>query len=274
MVYVATNSVSASSAPANTTSLVFNDGTVFTVAENVGSSQKYRVLNKGIVASWGSSDTIRGGMYLSTATMNRRYAVYAVKVSSTGLTDKFVLVGSTLAPVPQNFPSLNFIFGSNSWLYLGALAHGDGGSAPNSWCKFYQEGNRTYLANAISSGDTANGVAMPGIQFTRGASIALNKWTYSVTPSSISVLENFGSLYWHVLQAASGGGAVDKVWTNAASTYQIIHSRPTGTFGMVLWWPAAEGISTGDTVPNAHAQDLNLIGWEDRALGPGLNTPW
>lgn len=126
LVYVSslTISITTNTRTSNTSGILFPDGSYRTVTENVNSTQTYRAFRMDQAANW-STGSVRGGFYPFSAINDRFYSTYAVKVTSAPLSDKFVIVASTVENRPENLAQLNTSFGTDSWVYLGMFIYGD-----------------------------------------------------------------------------------------------------------------------------------------------------
>lgn len=135
----------------NQTTIVFPDGTIRSVTEDVSSTHKYRQFLITATAEFitGTEDS---GLYSGLSeTTNTWYAIYAVKSQIN--TANFVLVGTTTLPLQANFATLNTNLGTNSWVYLGMIRNGDNSGATGDILSFVQSGNETAFRNACTGND-------------------------------------------------------------------------------------------------------------------------
>jgi hypothetical protein len=254
---------------AHETKIVFPDGEVRTVIENVSSTTKYRRFDITSAAEF-ISGTENSGLYtgLSEAT-NTSYAIYAVKsrIDAT----KFILVGTTTLPIQADYATLNTNLGANSWIYLGMIFNGDWASATGNIVAFDQVGNFTCFKNtcAITANDGWAG-GSPGLRLVTGTGNSLT-WTYAAgtaanqIPSHIKVglIMGLGGARSAAVYALldSGGNHGFAVWIGAgiATRARITASVLAGF--MVLDLAA--------TTSNKH--DIILSGYHDGVLGVGSN---
>lgn len=155
--------VEAQTGLANTTSILFPDGTMRTVNEDVSSTDKYRRFNMAVNANW-TSGTEESGLRPGLSEANNTwYAIYAVK-SQIDPT-KFVLVGDTTFPIQASFATLNTRYGDGAWLYLGSIRNGwnSFGFDDDVIIPFIQNGNRfRFVSNPPSSGNLNGMVCVSG----------------------------------------------------------------------------------------------------------------
>lgn len=153
----------------NQTTIIFPDGDIRSVTEDVSSTHKYRQFLITATAEF-TSGTEDSGLYsgLSEAA-NTWYAIYAVKsqIDST----KFVLVGTTTLPLQANFATLNSNLGTSSWVYLGLIRNGDGAAATGDILNFAHSGACTVFRNATSALE-------PGIRLAAATDTSV-AYTYS-----------------------------------------------------------------------------------------------
>ena len=100
------------------TKILFPDGSIRSVTEDIGSTSKYR---KCLVTEFAefTSGTENSGLY-SGQSRASWYYVYAVK--SLINANNFVLVAdTTLYPAQTNYSALNTRYGASGWVYLGAI---------------------------------------------------------------------------------------------------------------------------------------------------------
>ena len=232
------------------------------VTENTSVQTKYRRFDITAACQFtvGTEDS---GLIGATEATQTWYATYGVK--STIDSTKFVICGSTVAPTQGNFSTLNGMFGTNGWVYLGTIRNGDGTtSVTNDIVKFVQDGSRMAYVNTITgllvNGDgvmisTATGTSMTyAVSYGTGA---------AQTPATALMVS-------YRLEYDTGAGNIRIA--NSANTNAIQFMPSAGgssTYTTLPFIAASEGIftSTANTVRmNAH-----IHAWTDKTLGIGLN---
>lgn len=270
LVYVSATTVDieTNTATTNMTTVMFPDGDVRSVTEDVSSTSKYRRFI--ITETYNSTSTENSGLrtnYVETA--NTWYALYAVK--STTDTSKFVIVGDTVTPVQANISALNSQYGSNSWVYLGAIRNGNGTAGNSDILSFVQSGKKFKFNNTLAAADTAvNAVATTGLVLANTASATTLTWAYDDGTGSAEVPGNIGFIDWITLRTAHA--SYDLVSNSAASRFyeRRVCSNNNGDIVSVTI-PASEGIKLATGAGASEAFDVIMVGWEDSALGVGTN---
>lgn len=260
--------IETNTATSNTTSIMFPDGQVRTVTENLATTQNYHSFKPSQNAAF-ASGTIQGGLRSSlTATANTWYAMYAVKCTKAGETTNYVLVGDTFTPVATNFSTLNTNFGTNGWVYLGMIRYGDSGLNTTIVLQFNQSGNSTVFTTT----QTNNGNALSGqgvVLATTGGATS-STWTYVSGTSGVQIPPNIlqGTIF-----AGHGSTTVNVAVRYGVNTGPSVLVVPLGTAAGFAG--AAKGQSPLDAnlymVPiptTSMALDLYLTGFIDDALSP------
>lgn len=246
------------------TRIVFPDGEIRDVTEDVSSTHKYRqfIITAAAEFTSGTEDSgIRSGIAEAD---NTWYAIYAVK--STINTANFVLAGDTTLPTRANFATLNTRYGTSSWVYLGMIRNGDSNAIASSILDFVQAGNMTLFKNAL--GASSSGNTSTGILFANSASSGGLTYTYAAGTGDLEVPTTISHAVWN---CGFANAAVGKYVRNAANTvtYSIMVSTAATSMTRVLT-DVASGIQL---VPGSgnEAMDIAFSGFVDGALGVGPN---
>ena len=175
LVYSSTTGVSVenNTGASNETKIVFNDGSVRSVTEDIASADKYRLAKTTSTANFTSGTEDSGMRNGLSVTDNSSYAVYAVKSQID--TSKFVLVIDDTFPSQANYATLNSRYGTAGWLYLGTIFYGDNSGTANAIVSFVQTGSMTVFKNSLVTGTsrTSNGVRLSQANATS------TTWTYA-----------------------------------------------------------------------------------------------
>lgn len=250
--------VEANTGTSNQTKIMFTDGEIRTVTEDVASTTKYRRFDITATAEF-TSGTEESGLRSGIAeATNTWYAIYAVK--SLISASNFVLVGDTTLPVATNVSTLNSRYGTNSWLYLGMIRNGDNNAATGDIIKFEQTGNFSIFRNSGESG-------------TRLASGTANSVTYSYSAGTgaTAVPDNIIDVIIHVSAAAASN---NRMLINDSAANYTVGSYSTNTDGSVIARvPHAikDGVATSFGSAASVARTIHLVAWWDVALGIGTN---
>lgn len=248
---------------ANETTLMFGDGTMRSVTENTGTTDKYRRLITSANAQFtsGTEDSgLRSGM---TAATNTTYAIYGVKslISSSN----FVLVADTFTPTQANFSSLNTFYGTNGWVYLGYMRRGDNSGATAAVLDFEQDGNTTLFKNTAAPPQAS--LDVEGYVLASNASSTGVAYTYSAGTTSTDIPPTAG-LCLYGMQLNTGG--TNTRLSNSGNTRTYINiSGISGNYVNRSWMACSEGARSG--VGSATPNEVWLFGFKDNALGVGSN---
>jgi hypothetical protein len=271
LIYVSATTVDieTNTATTNMTTVMFPDGDVRSVTEDVSSTSKYRRFI--ITETYNSTSTENSGLrtnYVEAA--NTWYALYAVK--STTDTSKFVIVGDTVTPVQANVSALNSQYGSNSWVYLGSIRNGNGVSSHSDILSFTQTGNITLFSNVVPAVNLQVGdLPSPGLLLANTSGATALGWTYAAGTGAAQVPGNVSHLIW---QPIFGNINSSQLVKNAAGTirYSRLYSgAATNGISYRLTIPASEGIELSFGSAASATFDALLVGFYDAALSGGPN---
>jgi len=241
----------------NQTSIVFPDGIIRSVIEDVSSTNVNRRFDITATANFtsGTEDSgIRSGESEGT---NEWWALYAVKSSINS--SNFVIVGTKTLPLQANVATLNTdLNGANAWRYIGLIRNGDSSGATGDILDFDMFGDQTIFNNSCAAVNNLLGLGT----LIGGGTATSSAYTFSAGTGDLEVPNNIGFVMWTGSGAASGGilaigqaaGVVDIERTSAE----------VGSSNRTLWLPAVEGISVRTT--NSVGHDLYLSGFTDAAL--------
>lgn len=248
---------------ANETKILFPDGSSLSVTEDTASTTKYRRFDITATAEFtsGTEDSgLRSG--LSEAN-NTWYAIYAVK-SQIDAT-KFVLAGDTTLPIQANYSTLNTRYGTNSWVYLGMIRNGDGGSAAADILAFIQSGNFTVFKNAASGVST---IAMNGLILATTAGAATLTYARTSGTGATNIPNHVAQVIYGVSFAAVANYTISK---DSGGTR--VYSKELGTNGVAVQYEvsADEGVAMSNGGGTSIAQDIFLCAFRDNVLGVGSN---
>lgn len=163
---------------AHQTLIVFPSGPI-AVTENVGATDKFRMLKTGSTANGyisshtGAADSgLRVGLSLSA---NTWYFVYAARVRyGDDAGNNFILVLDDTEPTQANNSTLDTRYGAGEWIYLGAVRRGYGDYTDTTLIPFQMDrtGWTYFTSNASGSG-----VGAVGIQVYSNTAFASSAYT-------------------------------------------------------------------------------------------------
>lgn len=251
---------------ANTTMILFPDGTSRTVTENTGSTTKYRRFDITAAAEFtsGTEDSgIRSGI---SEANNTWYAIYAVK--SLINSANFVLAGDTTMPIIANVATLNSRYGTSGWVYLGMIRNGDNGGATGDILAFTQSGARTELRNSQTSMQAA-GNAGPGIIFAGNASATSLTYTYAAGTGTTDIPNQIAFARYLCNRSSP---ATVRQFTVASSGGSVLWLRidQDGIIFENVLMPASVGVNVASATTSV-GLDIVFIGWIDGVLSAGIN---
>lgn len=228
---VMTVDVEAQTGTANQTKILFPDGTVRTVTEDLGSTQKYRRFDITKTAEF-TSGTESGGLRsgLSEA-QNTWYALYAVKSNINPA--NFVIVGDTTLPLAANFATLNGRYTTNGWIYLGMIRNGANCGDSGLWndtidvdiIKFIQKGNvfkflpyDTHpLGPTASAAVTVDGGLFLGYGNAGPSVLSVTLWAYSAGVGTAQIPDHLDVADFRASSWGDGSPAFANVYYNGVS---------------------------------------------------------
>lgn len=205
LVYVDDNTVNVEQ---NTTTsaqslIVFPTGPI-AVTEDTASTHKFRQLKLDAVANgYSSSHTgaadsgLKVGLSL---TANTWYFVYAVVVQggTDSANDNFVLVVNDTNPDPTNWSTLDSLFTSGNWIYLGLLRYGFGSTLDTTLVPFVQDHSGWHMFTSRAATDDFFGIKTASV---------------SITTTSYSTIEQF--------TAANSGDAAPATCSHLKFSYRV-----------------------------------------------------
>lgn len=252
---------------AHETRILFPDGEVRSVIEDLGASQNYRSFLITQTACF-TGGAIQGGLEPGfTEQSNAFYALYAVKVTKHGETDKFVLAGTTKLPIQSDVAALNASFGLNAWVYLGLIRNGNNAAESGNILDFVQAGPVTLFKNTMDD---------PSVLKTAGVRMTYANWTNICTYTTASgmgaseIPPTVSLVRWYAMCSPGSTGAIDV--SNAESTRAYDrYSSAVGSSISQFWSPAVEGVRiTGPWLSNFN---VGVGGFVDSALsGSGFGS--
>lgn len=288
--------VEAQTGTANQTTVMFPDGSIRTVTEDLSSTQKYRRMDRTLTANW-TSGTESGGLRPGLAfTINTWYAIYLVK-SQIDAT-KFVMVGDTTLPLQANVGTLNGRYGTNGWAYMGMVRAGlkllgsevAGSTTETDFVKFIQMGHKFSFTVYTTNYPGPTPVNEEGQIFLNLVSVTTAQssntiYNYSAGVGPTQIPDHLTFVNYRLIQGKNPPGAA--TWGNirvqpadAGLDDPICHI--TGLFpnqffaGGDFFWPAARGMAVSKegagNWPETASFRVALKGWEDSVLADGLNN--
>lgn len=213
------------------------------------------------------SGSWQSGLQTGTVADNTWYAVYAVK--TTDDPTKIVAVATTSDPTQTNFSTLNSIFGTNGWVYLGLVRNGDNSGTASGILLFSQHGNVTMFRNS-AVGNVEN---MNGIRLATNTSAGSTPWAYSVGTGAAQVPANVRlGFVGATCNATSSNTRLENDSAGAGNHKIWVISGQAGNFGVGnLLTSLEDGLTVAVAVGSTFGQDLFLNGFVDVALGIGSN---
>lgn len=246
---------------AHQTTIVFPDGTIRSVTEDVSSTHKYRQFIITADAEFTSGTEDSGLRAALSEANNTWYAIYAVKSAINSA--NFVLVGDTTLPLQANFSTLNSAYGTNGWVYLGLIRNGDNSTDPGDIIAFKQSGDETLFTKA-SDGSAATAA---GIIFGDNATSSDLAYSYNAGTGATEIPNNIKLIL--VFGATAGSSHSLEI----GGTLGIAVAGERGTTGTVFytrtWFPATSIGVDSDGSSTAHT--IALSGFKDTVLGGGIN---
>lgn len=181
--------IEANTETANETCLVVKSGEQLCVTEDTSSTTKYRRFLITASAEFTSGTEDSGLISTESEPTNHWIPIYAVKSQINS--SNFVLVGTTeTTPIPTNFSSLNTLFGTDNWLYIGTIRNGDNVGEPTEIVDF-NSGTLTTTFNIVVSSITE----LQGVLIHDEASASVT-FTPSAGVSAAAVPSYFTTVFW------------------------------------------------------------------------------
>ena len=241
------------------------------VTEDTGSTTKYRRFDITATAQF-TSGTEDSGLIGASEAVNTWYAIYAVK--SLINSSNFVLVGTTVTPSSisanvatsgGNYSTLNSMFGTNSWVYIGSIPNGDNSAATGDIKNFVQAGATTLLDQAATTGNVPNGT---GIRLATTATATSLTWSFHKSTGTTSVPVSATVFIFQV--ASTAGANVGTLIRDSGDTIGFGSMSGSGNSQDMYRFTSVStsGIkmTPGSTSP---AMDIFLVGFVDNVLDGG-----
>lgn len=264
---ITTIDVEANTGVANQTCVIFPLDGQRCVTENTSSTSVNRRFIITEAAS--NSGTKNSGLIGANEASNTWYALYAWEVSDNS-TD-FVIVGTTVIPVQANYSTLNGMFGTGTWVYLGEMHNGDLGSTASDILSFTQAGNVTKLSNSSTGANVAdsNGMISSTTASSPTAGIAVQ---YAAGTSGYAYPAHLTLGYWAFMSSKGTAHTLEVAQSGGGGSFRVFYQTSVpGTLGTTLGlFPMNSGLSV-TTNNSASTIDIFLQGWVDGALGVGYN---
>lgn len=247
----------------NQTCIVFPDERRC-VTEDTSSTNKYRRFDITVPAQF-TTGTEDSGLTGNAEATNTWYAIYAVK--SLINTSNFVISGTTVTPTQSNVSSLNSMYGTNSWVYLGMIRNGDNSGATGDILAFTMGNGVTQFTNAVV---TTVGNAGYGIKLSTVASATTLTYTYQAGTGTVQIPAVVTTVQWFAVFSARTAAtfAID----NAAGNADIKRFKGSDVaVNDTLWAPAAAGIQVYEPGTNSsNAYYIGYAGFVDKILSGGF----
>lgn len=247
------------------TCIIFPGGERRCVTENTGSTTQYRRfdITANCTHVTGTEDS---GLTGTAEATNTWYALYAVKSQIN--TAKFVVCGSTRTPTQANFSSLDTMYQTNGWYYLGLVRNGgDGTASTGDIVEFKQDGALTLFLGANNGGSPA--LTTTGIRLADTGGATSLTYTYAAGTGNTSI-PDVVSMAVYVGQIA--GVASTHLMQNSAGTRHYHHQTSNSNNSLMRQiMPASEGVKLLAGNNASLAMDIVLSGWMDTVLGVGFN---
>lgn len=256
---VTTIDIEANTGTLNQTCIVFPDSQRC-VTENTTSTDKYRrfIITSTATFLSGTEDSGMSGAWAASEWM----ALYAVKSQVSA--SNFVIAGTTNTPTQANYATLNTMFGTNGWVYLGMVKIGDqGAGTTTSILSFVQTGGMTvFTNNATGVVINSNGVRLNS---TAGATSLTYSYSSGISgtaiPSHLTMAQYAASI--------AGGGTGSDLVKDSGNNYIYGYNEGSSRFHVKVWVPSSQGIyaENGSSI----GMQLWLCGYIDGVLASGTN---
>lgn len=261
---VTTIDVSTNTSTSNTTRILFHDGEMRTVTENVLTTDKYRRCIITSTANW-TSGTEDSGMDTTgsvTESTNTWYTVLAIKSKID--TSKFVVVLSTVEMIPSQYVHFDNRYDVKGWIHLGMWRNGDTAGAIGDGLAFTHNGNLTKFTNTTTTG--GNLFENTGIRLATTAGATSLTYTYASGMKGTQIPSNLTVVTF--VAGCNAGSGTSVIRSTSGSR---IFSAVAG--GSILIDDAIGSSSEGCQVVNGSsvAMDIYLVSFFDSALGVGSN---
>lgn len=242
---------------AHETKIMFKDGSMRTVTENLSSTHQYRgFLTSDTAALSGTHNS--GIRPTETLTDERWYSVYAVKTTDDA--NKFVLVFTNTAPTQANYSTLNGYFGTNGWVYLGTFRYG---------CIY--ETDRVF--NFTHCGSVMLTKNDYGVELSAGTITSSVDYTMTSGMGNTDIPPHFGQLYYrcYASNPTSGGMGINIYPENPTYALIFLDNAPLDATLNHNFWSAKHGITMFHSGADTFHGQISLIGWTDNVLAVGSN---
>lgn len=256
---------------ANTTTVMFPDGSTRTVTSVPSNFDTGRSVQITSTASWTSSD--KSGLLNPKTMQANGYFINFYAVKSQDVSNSFVVVGDTTPPTSQSI--LNAVYGTNGWIYLGVDTYYKNNASTVQFQKFKYSGNFvdwTMDTTLAGLGSSKGGLAyIPQVALNVSSSVVYtagpNIQGQQITPqfTTCSMIPQ-----WHIVTTEdlelsdSSNSNVYYESGNMAFTGASNH-RPT------VIHDVTNGFTVNHSVSNASNQEeLEIGGCWDNALLNGI----
>lgn len=249
----------------NETCIIFQDGQRRCVTENTSSTTQYRRWDIGAACNF-RTGTEDSGLSGASEAANTWYSLYAIK--SLVSASNFVICASTRTPTQGNYSSLNTMYETGGWQYLGEVRNGgDGTNSTTELINFTQNGPLTYFTTANNGG--SGGLVAAGIRFADTAGATTLTYTYASGTGNAEIPGHLSMAYYFTQNASVAGTAVVR---NAADTigYFTNHSNTAAAL-RYHWAPSAQGVKLSNGPGSSIGYDIGLAGFYDSVLASGMN---
>lgn len=251
--------LSTNTSTTNMRRIIFPDGDVREVTENTNTASQYCRFNIEENASFAALPENSGLQPTYVRAANTWYVLYAVK--STTDTTKFVVVGSTITPIPANYSALDSAYAASGWVPLGTIRYGDSDASSTGILSFRKSGRLVVFTNTVNGGNTA--VTGPGINLATTAGATSLTYTYAAGTGDLQIPANISQGIWSGCLSA-GGDLVYGILDGTAGTKLFQGDYASGRKGIIrVTYPM--GINFSSTAGTSSAMDILLSGFYDDA---------
>lgn len=214
------------------------------------------------------SGTAQSGLRAGSVANNTWYSVFAVKVTDSST--NFVAVADTTLPTQTNYSSLNSVFGTNGWVYLGMVRNGDGDAAATVLLQFMQTGATTLFYNVTAGGNSVE--VCPGIKFATSASTTALGYAYAAGTGNAQIPNHLTNHIWSASINATGGATAFTIRDGATGAKLYQADLAVNHKGIArVHYPLVSGNTVEADNGAASPMDIYFVGFMDSVLGVGSN---
>jgi hypothetical protein len=270
LIYIATGTVdiTTNTGTANRTCILFPDGDYRCVTENTATTNKYRRFIITDTANYTSGTEDSGLKSTFIGTNDTFYWIYAVKSQIN--TANYILEGTTTPALSSNYSTLDGLYGTNGWVYIGKIRYGDNSGVDNDIVAFVMHGPVMIYNSACTAGSSGrNGIGLLMANATSASSLDFTFTTGvtgKVVPSDVT--------HWWVSRNINvGSTGVGNMYQAAAVGGNSYTAIGYSTNNMMQTHLVPAGINVGADGPAGSNFNFYMYGYYDGALGGGSDLP-